>query len=102
MDYTDDQIKHILNVYKTQRERDRELYLKRKQDPEFMEKNRERSKKHYQENRENRKSNYEENKELHQAKCSYHYYLKNNNLEKFKDKYPERYELLVKINYFKL
>ena len=39
MEYNDDQIKHILNVYKTQREKDKEIYLKRKQDPEFMEKN---------------------------------------------------------------
>ena len=33
MEYNDDQIKHILNVYKTQREKDKEIYLKRKQDP---------------------------------------------------------------------
>ena len=101
MEYNDDQIKHILNVYKTQREKDKEIYLKRKQDPEFMEKNRERSRKDYEKNKDNRRCNYQENKELQRSKCSYHYYLKNNNIEKFKEKFPDRFEMLEKINYFK-
>tara|TARA_R110000782_G_scaffold105000_1_gene192876 strand:+ start:648 stop:995 length:348 start_codon:yes stop_codon:yes gene_type:complete len=101
MEYNDEQIKHILNVYKTQRDKDKEIYLKRKEDPVFMEKNRERARKYYQENQETRKSNYQENKDLQRSKCSYHYYLKNNNIEKFKEKFPDRFELLKEINYFK-
>ncbi len=101
MEYNDDQIKHILNVYKTQREKDKEIYQKRKQNPEFMEKNRERSRKYYEKNKDNRRCNYQENKQLQQAKCSYHYYLKNNNIEKFKEKFPDRFEMLENINYFK-
>ena len=101
MEYSDDQIKHILNVYKTQREKDKEIYQKRKLNPEFMEKNRQRARKHYQNNKDKRKNNYENNKDIQKAKCSYHYYCKKNNIDKFKERFPERYELLDNINYFK-
>ena len=101
MEYSDDQIAHILNVYKTQRERDKINYEKKKLNPLFIQKNRDRAKKHYYENKEKRANNYEQNKDLQRAKCSYHYYKKKDNIDKFKEKYPERYEMLVKINYFK-
>lgn len=101
MEYSEEQVKHILEKYKSQREKDKIIYQKKKQNPEFVKKNRERAKQHYHNNPEMKKKYYEENKELQQAKSSYHYYLKNNNVEKFKTKKPEKYELLLKINYFK-
>lgn len=101
MEYNDEQIKHILNVYKTQREKDKISYEKKKLNPDFVKKNRERAKKHYHENKEKRVNNYQLNKELQQAKSSYHYYNKKNNIDKFKERYPERYNLLININYFK-
>ena len=38
---SDNEISRILELYKIQRERDRVKYEQRKQDPEFMKKNRE-------------------------------------------------------------
>jgi len=101
MEYSDEQINHILNVYKTQRERDKINYQKKKLNPDFVQKNRDRAKKHYYENKEKRTNNYQLNKELQKAKMSYHYYKKKDNLDKFKEKYPERYNILTNINYFK-
>tara|TARA_Y100000593_G_C4192874_1_gene277808 strand:+ start:232 stop:579 length:348 start_codon:yes stop_codon:yes gene_type:complete len=102
MEYTDEQISHILNVYKTQRERDKISYQKKKLNPDFMQKNRDRAKKHYYDNKEKISNNYQLNKELQKAKSSYHYYKKRDNIDKFKKKYPDRYDMLLKINYFKL
>ena len=65
-------------------------------------KNRERAKAHYHKNKELKKNHYDINKELIKARTSYHYYLKQNRLEEFKEKYPERYDKLVRINYIKL
>jgi hypothetical protein len=99
---SDNEISRILELYKIQRERDRVKYEQRKQDPEFMKKNRERAKKHYEENKHNRVNKYSENKDLQKAKSSYHYYKNKDNLDKFKERFPERYELLKGINYFQL
>ena len=57
---------------------------------------------HYHKNKELKKNHYDINKELIKARTSYHYYLKQNRLEEFKEKYPERYDKLVRINYIKL
>tara|TARA_R110000772_G_scaffold255860_1_gene372179 strand:+ start:251 stop:562 length:312 start_codon:yes stop_codon:yes gene_type:complete len=97
----EDQIKHILNLYKCQREKDKEKYQKRKLDPVFMESNRTRSRNHYSKNKDQKKEGYVNNCELHKAKCSYHYYVKNQKIDKFKERFPERYELLNSINYIK-
>ena len=101
MDMNDEQIKHILNLYKCQREKDKEKYERRKLDNDFMESNRVRAREHYHKNKDARKEDYLNNSELQKAKCSYHYYSKRNNVDKFKEKYPDRYELLDNINYFK-
>ncbi len=100
-EYSDEQINHILKVYKSQREKDKVIYQKRKQNPDFMKANRERAKNYYENNKDKRKELYENNKELHQAKCSFHYYKKKDNVKKFQEKYPERCELLIQNNYFK-
>ena len=100
-EYSDDKINHILNVYKSNREKDKVIYLKRKQNPEFMEANRKRAKIYYENNKEKKRELYQNNKELHQAKCSCNYYKKKNNIQKFQEKFPERYELLLKNDYFK-
>ena len=66
-----------------------------------MESNRKRAREHYNKFKDQKKQNYIDNSELQKSKCSYNYYLKNDNVEKFKEKYPDRYELLDNINYFK-
>jgi acid phosphatase class B len=101
MEYSDEQIQHILNVYRTQREKDKIKYEKKKLNPDFVIKNRERAKKHYEKNKEKRVNKYQLNKDLQQAKSSYHYYKRKDNIDKFKEKHPERYNLLQNINYFK-
>lgn len=98
---SDVEISRILEIYKNQREKDKTKYEQRKNDPEFMKKNRERAKKHYELNKHKRVNKYSENKDLQKAKCSYHYYKKKDNLDKFKERFPDRYELLNGINYFK-
>tara|TARA_R110000824_G_scaffold46718_1_gene133891 strand:- start:19182 stop:19526 length:345 start_codon:yes stop_codon:yes gene_type:complete len=99
--YSDEQIDHILKVYKSHREKDKAIYQKRKEDPAFMQSNRDRANAYYHDNKEKRKEHYENNKVLHQAKCSFHYYQRKNDVKKFQEKYPERCELLLQNNYFK-
>ena len=55
----------------------------------------------YEENKHNRVNKYSENKDLQKAKSSYHYYKNKDNLDMFKERFPERYELLKGINYFR-
>jgi len=56
---------------------------------------------YYQANKELKKEKYENNKTMIRAKNSYYYYKKKNDMEAFKNKYPERYELLLIGGYFK-
>jgi len=98
---SDVEISRILELYKHQREKDKTKYELRKTDPEFMKKNRERAKKHYELNKDKRVNKYYENKDLQKAKCSYHYYKKKDNMDKFKERFPDRYDLLNGIGYFK-
>jgi superfamily II DNA or RNA helicase len=99
MEYSDDQIQHILNSYKCRREKDKINYEKKKLNPEFLEKNRQRARQHYQLTKEKRKIDYNENKELQKAKSCYHYYKNRDKLETFKEKHPEKYDKLITINY---
>ena len=102
MEYSEDQIQRILTLYKQNKIKNKENYQKIKDNEEFKMKNRERAKAHYHQNKELKKNHYDINKELIKARTSYHYYLKQNRLEEFKEKYPERYDKLVRINYIKL
>ena len=102
MEYSEDQIQRILTLYKQNKIKNKENYQKIKDTEEFKMKNRERAKAHYHKNKELKKNHYDINKELIKARTSYHYYLKQNRLEEFKEKYPERYDKLVRINYIKL
>ena len=61
---------------------------------------REKAKKHYHNNKEKYQEKYKEKRELNKAKNSYYYYRKNHSLEKFKEKHPERYDLLLIGGYF--
>ena len=101
MELSEDHINNILKSYKNKREREKARYEEIKDTEEFKISNRQKAKKHYDNNKDNYKQKYQEKKELNQAKSSYYYYKRNNNLEKFKEKYPERYDLLLNINYFK-
>jgi len=97
MDLTDEHINKILESYKKKREREIKYYHEvKKHNEDYMKKNRERAKKHYQNGyKEKKKEYYENNKDIMKAKSSYNYYKKINNIDKFKDKHKEKYNLLV-------
>ena len=99
MEYTEDEIQHILKLYKQNKEKNKANYDKIKDTEEFKQKNRARAKAHYHENKELKKNAYIQNKELIKARSSYNYYKKRERVEEFKEKYPDRYEKLVHVNY---
>ncbi len=93
--YDDDKINKIIELYKKNRQRDKIKYLKKKDDPEFILQNRLRAKTHYETvYKEKKKENYEKNKVLLQSKSLFRYYKKNEKVEAFRKKYPDKYKLL--------
>ena len=78
--YTEEQIQHILKLYKQHRQKEKERYDKIKDTEEFKIKNRARAKKHYEENK----------------------HVKKNRVEDYKEKYPERYQMLIDANYLSI
>ncbi len=69
---------------------------------EFKLKNRERSKKHYNEGyKEKRKQNYNDNKDFIKNKSLFNYYKKKNNIDVFKEKHKDKYDLLIEKNFIK-
>lgn len=102
LDLSEAQIQKILEAYKNKREREKERYEQLKDTEEFKNYNRNKAKLHYENNKDKYKEKYKNKKELMKARNSYYYYKKKDELHKFKEKYPERYELLEKVSYFKL
>jgi len=95
-EFSESQIQNILNTYKKKRESEKKHYHEiLKHDEDFQKKNRQRAKIWYENNRDRRKEYYETNKDEHNAKTLYKYHLKKNNLEYFKLKHKEKYDLLV-------
>lgn len=100
-DYTDEQIHRILKSHKQKMDREKKYYHDvSKNNEDFIRKNRERARKHYHNGyNEKKKLNYQDNKELIKMKSLYNYYKKKDNIDKFKDKYPEKYQKLIDINF---
>ena len=99
--FTEEQIQHILKLYKQNKEKNKANYEKVKDTEEFKTKNRQRAKEHYHNNKHLKQNHYMVNKELIKARNSYRYYMKRDRVEEFKEKYPLRYEKLVHSNYIK-
>jgi hypothetical protein len=97
--YTEDQINQILKLYIQKRQKEKERYDKIKDTDEFKIKNRSRAKKHYEENKHVKQNMYQENKEFVKARNNYMYYKKKNRVEDYKERYPERYQMLIDANY---
>jgi len=102
LDLSEAQINKILESYKNKREREKQRYEQIKDTEGFKNYNRNKSKLHYENNKEMYKERYENKKELLKARNSYYYYKKIDKIETFKEKYPERYEILENDGYFKL
>ena len=96
MDFTEDQIKTILNNYKTKKEKQNKYYhevTKHKED--FKIKNRERAKLYYHNGyKEKKKQHYQDNKDILKNKYLYNYYKKTNKIEVFKEKHKDKYDML--------
>ena len=90
------QIIKILKAYEQKRDREKQYYQEVKKDnEEFIKKNRERAKNHYNQNKDLRKEKYNKNKELNQIKSLYRYYEKREKVDLFKEKHPEKYTTLL-------
>jgi hypothetical protein len=98
-DYSEAQIEKILIQYKNKREKEKERYNKIKDTEEYRTKSRERAKKNYNETKEIRKEKYNNNKFMNLSKNSFYYYKKRDNIEKFKTKFPDRYDALLLSGY---
>ena len=99
LDLSENEIQEILTKYKQQKDRNKERYERVKDTDEFKQQNRERAKQHYMIHKDVRKQRYEENKVLAVARNSFYYYKRCDKLDKFKEKYPERYDLMILYNY---
>lgn len=99
---TDEYIKGLVEKHKKMLQYNKDRYNTiRKNDPEFMQKNRDRANKHYQDNKDKKHQYYQENKELINCKSSYRYYKSKNKLDDFKIKQPDKYQTLVDCGFIK-
>ena len=99
MDYSEQEIKHIVEMYKKKRAREKQRYQEIRDTEAFKMENRRRSKEHYEKNKSMKVEYYSQNKDYINAKSSFDYYKKYKTIEEFKEKYPNRYKLLVARNY---
>ena len=100
-EYTNDEILQIINVYKKARARDKKNYQKKKDNPEFIEKNRARATAYYHEHKNRKADDYERDKPYNCAKSLYNYYSRNDDIDTFKEKHKDKYDLLLHRGFFK-
>jgi len=92
-DYSDEDIKTIINKYEKSKKYRADYYRNRyRDDPIFREKHKQKSKISYEKRRNVIKKQYESTKELKLFKLNYKYNKKVNKLDRFMNKYPELYE----------
>ena len=97
---SDEKIKAIVNQYKKKRERENRKYNEElKNDPEWIKSNREKSKLYYHTHKDHYKEKYNDNKDFIRIRNLYQYYLRNNKVEIFKAKHPEKYKYLMEKGY---
>jgi hypothetical protein len=92
--FSETEINHILNLYKKNVERNKIYYEKVKDTEEFKKKNRARAAAHYEKNKASKKESYSNNLEYNKSRNMYYYYKRLDRVDHFKDKYPERFELV--------
>ena len=94
--YTDEELKKIISNYKKSKEKDRKKYEKKKDDPNFMRKNRNRALAYHEKHKDERKLQYASNKPFNSAKSLYNYYVKHERSEEFIKKHPDKVIILHK------
>tara|TARA_R110002012_G_scaffold68447_4_gene178034 strand:+ start:377 stop:736 length:360 start_codon:yes stop_codon:yes gene_type:complete len=93
--YSNEQIKKVMEQYKKKRERENKNYHnKLKSDEEWCKGNKERALNHYYKNIDKNKEKYKKDKDFVNSRSMYSYYKRTNKIDVFKDKYPEKVELL--------
>lgn len=101
-DYTEEYIQKLIITHQKKLANDRHTYLtKYKNDKVFQEKNRAAANDYYRRNKEKIGDRMEKNKEKNSALNSYRYYKKTDRIDLFKNKHPEKYDYLVRIDYIK-
>tara|TARA_R110000782_G_scaffold148703_2_gene241433 strand:- start:39 stop:350 length:312 start_codon:yes stop_codon:yes gene_type:complete len=93
-----ERIKKVLEQYEKKRLKEKERYQLIKDTDEFKVKNRERASNYYEKNKQNKKDKYDQDKDFLGARSQYYYYKKNERLDIFKEKYPNKVELLSQRN----
>jgi len=92
MEYTDEQIQVALNRYTKNKEYKKNYYRNKYQtDPDYVEKMKSYSKSYYINNKDKRKEQYDNNAEFLKARRKFNYYSKQDNVEKYIEKYPDEY-----------
>ena len=103
MEFSDEQIKQILERYKKSIQYNRDRYnTLRKHDEEYQKKNRERSKIHYDSHKDEKKQYYLDNREDINLKQKYRYYKNKDDLEAYKERFPDDYQKLVEMGFIKI
>ena len=93
-----ERIERILKQYEKKREKEKERYQLIKDTEDFVMKNRQRAKDHYERNKDKKRDKYIDDKDFLNAKSQYYYYKKTNRLDIFKEKYPNKIEILKSRN----
>ena len=94
-----ERIERILKQYEKKREKEKERYQLIKDTEDFKTKNRQRARDHYERNKDKKREKYEKYKEYLNARSQYYYYKKTDRLDIFKEKYPNKIELLQSKNH---
>jgi len=102
MEFTDNEIKEILDKYKKIRDAGRDHYQRYKDDPEFKKKNRAAALSYYYKNKNRIKNNYQNDKEYNNARNSYYYYKNKGKEDIFEQKFPAKYKLLIDRGYISI
>ena len=93
-----ERIKKVLEQYERKRLKEKDRYQLIKDTEDFKVKNRERARNYFGKNQQNKKDKYENDKDFLSARSQYYYYKRNDRLDTFKEKYPEKVEVLSKRN----
>tara|TARA_R110000796_G_scaffold7405_1_gene25469 strand:+ start:397 stop:708 length:312 start_codon:yes stop_codon:yes gene_type:complete len=93
-----ERIKKVLEQYEKKRQKEKDRYQLIKDTDDFKLKNRERARNYYGKNQQNKKDKYENDKDFLSARSQYYYYKRNDRLDIFKEKYPNKVEVLSQRN----
>ena len=96
----EEEIIKLLQYYKEKREYDRYRYHNYlKNDPEWVDKQKKWNRESYHKHRDKRLEYNNKNKDIINTKNLYRWYYKNNKQDDFKLKFPDKYKLLVDMNF---